>query len=57
MPGDKPIRNKLIENQYFQEGFPMLGSGFQGLSVGLAFHITKCAVTNLRQESFRWDAL
>lgn len=41
------MRNKLIQNEHFQEDFPMLRSGFRDLSVGLA-----CAMTNQEQGSY-----
>ena len=50
MSGDKPIRNKLTGNQYFQGDFHAFESGFQGQSEGLSFHIINIVMTNQGQE-------
>lgn len=39
MSGNKPIRNKLAENECLQDNFHKLQSGFQGLPVCSGFYI------------------
>lgn len=51
MSDDKSISNKLPENQYFQEDFHILESGFQGQCVELALFISSSMMSNQGQES------